>query len=128
MWLIPQAPHIERPPKPAPRERYLIRAEINRLLATECQPHIRLDILLLLTTAGRVGAVLDLTWDRVDLQRGQVNLRRDQIGPRKGRVIVPINNTLLTALLVARQAAFSDHVVEWAAVPSRRSGRVSPRR
>lgn len=124
MWLIPQAPHIERPPKPAPRERYLTRAEINRRLAAECQPHIRLDILLLLTTAGRVGAVLDLTWQRVDLQRGQVNLRRDQIGPRKGRAIVPINNTLRAALLVARQAAFSDHVVEWAggSVPSIRKG------
>lgn len=38
MRLIPQSPHIARPPKPARRERYLTSAEIKRLLAAECQP------------------------------------------------------------------------------------------
>ncbi len=32
-------------------------------------------ILLMLTTAGRVGAILDLTWDRVDFDRAQIDLR-----------------------------------------------------
>lgn len=117
MRLIDAAPHIERPPKPAPRERYLTRSEIDRLLAADCQPHIRLAILLMLTTAGRVGAILDLTWDRVDLQRGQINLRRDMLGPRKGRAIVPINNTLRAALVASREARLSDYVVEWAGGP-----------
>lgn len=115
--LIDRAPHIERPSKPAPRDRYLTRPEIDSLLAADCEPHIRLAILLMLTTAGRVSAVLELTWDRVDLARGQVNLRRDMLGPRKGRAIVPINNTLRGALEQARQAAMSDHVVEWAGGP-----------
>jgi integrase len=115
--LIDRAPHIERPSKPAPKDRYLTRDEVAVLLAADCEPHIKLAILLMLTTAGRVSAVLDLTWDRVDLERGQVNLRRDQIGPRKGRAIVPINNTLRAALLQARQAALSPWVVEWASGP-----------
>lgn len=122
MWaqknrLIEQAPQIERPAKPAPKERYLTRVEIGRLLSAECEPHIRLAILLMLTTAGRVGAVLDLTWNRVDIVRGQINLRKDMVGPRKGRAIVPINDTLRAALVTARQAALSDHVVEWAGGP-----------
>lgn len=115
--LISHAPHIERPQKPAPRERYLTRAEINKLLAAECQPHIRVAIALMLATAGRVGAILDLTWDRVDLERGQVNLRRDMFGPRKGRAIVPINAMLRAALAPAREAALSDHVIEWNGEP-----------
>jgi integrase len=66
--LIERAPFIELPPKPAPRERHLTRAEATALLA-EAQPHILLAIRVMLSTAARVGAVLDLTWDRVDLDR-----------------------------------------------------------
>ena len=112
--LIPAAPHIERPQKPAPRDRYLTHGEIADLLAADCAPHIRLAIILLLTTAGRVSAVLDLTWDRVDFERGQVNLRREMVGPRKGRAIVPMNNTMRAALQTAKAAAMTDYVVEWA--------------
>ncbi|WP_235820096.1 tyrosine-type recombinase/integrase [Phaeovulum veldkampii] len=117
--LIPVAPYIERPQKPAPKDRYLTHAEIERLLAADCEPHIRLAILLMLTTAARVGAVLDLTWDRVDMDRGQINLRADCEGPRKGRAVVPINATMRAALMSAREAALSDFVVEWAGVPVR---------
>lgn len=112
--LITHAPGIERPSKPAPKDRYLTRAEIDKLLAVECEPHIKIAILLMLSTAGRIGAILDLTWDRVDLDRGQINLRVDQDGPRKGRATVPINAGLRAALQEARRAALSDHVVEWA--------------
>ena len=112
--IIKYAPHIERPEKPAPRDRYLSRPEVNKLLAAECEPHIRLAILLMLTTAGRVAAILDLTWSRVDLERGTINLRLDAIGPRKGRAVVPINETLRPALINAREAALSEFVVEWA--------------
>jgi integrase len=111
--LIERAPKIERPAKPAPRDRYLTRAEIDRLLAVEAPPHIRLAILLMLTTAARIGAVLDLTWSRVDLERGQIDLRLPDSTTRKGRAVVPINPTLRAALTAARRAALSDHVVEW---------------
>lgn len=112
--MIDRAPMIERPQKPAPKERFLTRAEIDRLLAAEMAPHIRLAIILMLTTAGRIGAILDLVWTRVDFERGQVNLRADAIGPRKGRAVVPMNATLRAALLDARQAAMTEFVVEWA--------------
>lgn len=111
---IDRAPHIERPQKPAPKERFLTHAEIDRLLRAECAPHIKVAIHVMLATAGRVGAVLDLTWDRVDFARGVINLRVDQEGPRKGRAVVPMNSTLRAALTAAKEAALSDYVVEWA--------------
>lgn len=81
--MIAAVPYIELPQKPAPKDRYLTRAEIDKLLTVDCEAHIRLAILLMLTTAGRVGAILDLTWTRVDLERGQINLRVDLEGPRR---------------------------------------------
>lgn len=112
--LLSHAPKIERPAKPAPKERYLTHAEIDRLLSAPMAPHIRLAILLMLSTAARVGAVLDLTWTRVDLERGQINLRVDATGPRKGRAVVPINAGLRAALAQAREAARTEYVIEWA--------------
>ena len=117
--MIDRAPYIERPPKPAPRDRWLTHAEIDRLLAADAQPHVRLAIILMLTTAARVSAILDLTWDRVDLTRGQIDLRLDTTGPRKGRAVVPVNATARAALEAARPAALSDHVIEWAGGPVR---------
>lgn len=114
--LMTSAPRLELPPKGMPKERYLSREEIDSLLGADCAFHIRLAMILMLTTGARVSAVLDLTWDRVDLERRQINLRTSDSG-RKGRAIVPINDALLAALTEARVAALSDHVVEWAGKP-----------
>lgn len=125
--LIPEAPEIERPAKPAPKDRWLTHGEIDRLLAAATTPHVRLAIVLMLTTAARVGAVLDLRWDRVSFERGQIDLRVDATGPRKGRAVVPMNRMARAALQTAREAALSDYVVEWAGGPvkSIRKGFVS---
>jgi integrase len=117
--LIDFAPHIERPQKPAPKSRHLTRAEIARLLAAPCEPHIRLAILFLLGTGARVGALLELTWDRVDFARAQIDLRLDAEGPRKGRAVVAMNAGLRVALLDAKRAALTDHVIEWTGKPVR---------
>lgn len=115
--LIPFAPHIERPQKPSPKERYLDLKEIEALLSAKCEPHIRVAILIMLTTAARVGAVLDLTWDRVDFERGQINFRLDSKGPRKGRAIVPMNSRLRALLLETKQGAITDYVIEYGGAP-----------
>lgn len=115
--LIDRAPNIELPQKPAPKDRHLTDAEIAKLIDADAEPHIRIAILLMLTTAGRVGAILELTWDRVDFDRNQINLRVDSSGPRKGRAVVPMNSTLRAALSVASDAAMTDYVVEWAGGP-----------
>jgi integrase len=112
-----RAPRIERPAKPAPKERYLTRQEIAQLLDAPAAPHIKVAINLMLATGARIGAILELTWDRVDLARGQINYRTSDTGPRKGRAIVPMNAGLRAVLQTARGAALTDYVVEWAGGP-----------
>lgn len=112
--LIAYAPPVERPSKPRPKERWLTRKEAERLVEAATAPHIKLAILLLLGTAGRIGAVLELTWDRIDFDAGTINLRATETGPRKGRAFVAMNDGLRAALSAAKAAAISDHVVEWA--------------
>jgi len=116
--LISKAPAIERPSKPEPKERYLTRDEAQRILAAAKTPHLKTAIHLMLGTAARITAILELTWDRVDLDRKLIYLRdpSDKV-KRKGRAIVPINNTLMTALRDAKAGALSDYVVEWGGEP-----------
>lgn len=115
--LIEHAPKIERPSKPKPKERYLTRDEAGALVEAAVAPHIRLAIILALTTAARIGAVLDLTWDRVDFARAQIRLSLPDATTRKGRATVPINANLMAALKEARAGAMTDHVIEWNGKP-----------
>lgn len=112
--LIDRAPHIDRPAKPTPKERFLTPEEVHKLVDAAQAPHIGLAIHLLFGTAARAGAILDLTWDRVDLERSIINLRLDDSKTRKGRAIVPINRGLRAALQTARASALTDHVIEYA--------------
>jgi len=118
--LIPFAPAVERPSKPAPKDRWLTRAECERLIAAADEHHVKLAILLMLATAGRIGAILELTWDRVDFERGVINLRTTETGPRKGRAAVPMNDGLRAALSAAEVVAMTDNVIEWAGQPIKR--------
>jgi integrase len=112
--LIKDAPEIDRPRKPDPKERYLTREEARKILDAAALPHVRLAIHLMLATAARVSAVLSLTWKRVDFGRRLITLRDpDDAQRRKGRAVVPINDTLFAALQEARKGALSDYVVEW---------------
>jgi len=115
--MIDVAPRVWRPAKPQTDKRILNHAEARALIEAAIEPHIRLALILLLCTGARVGALLDLTWQRVDLDRGTINLRLDDATTRKGRAIVPMNATARAALEVAKHAALSDHVIEWAGRP-----------
>ena len=113
-WLA-QAPNIPVPQKPAPRSYHLTRDEVRRLLDPATMRHLKLFIRLALATAGRASALLELTWDRVDLDARRISLRdpaRHQT--RKGRAIVPINDTLYQALVEARPVALTPYVIEYA--------------
>lgn len=109
---ISRAPEVERPSKPPPVDRYLTRPQIAQLLDAPMAPHIRLAILLMLSTAARPTAALELTWDRVDFERGQMDLRLNANGLRKGRAVVAMNPGLRATLLDARQMALTGHVIE----------------
>lgn len=112
--MIDRAPHIWRPAKPMPKERYLEHDEISKLITAASAPHIRLAIILLLGTAGRVSAILGLEWGKVDFEAGTINLRLDDSSTRKGRAVVPMNGMTRAALQTAHDAALTDYVVEYA--------------
>jgi integrase len=115
--IIDRAPRIWRPVKPETDKRILNAGEARALIDGAHDPHIRLALILLLGTAARVSAILDLKWDRVDFERGSINLRIDDGTSRKGRAIVPMSRGVRAALSVAHSAALSDYVIEYAGHP-----------
>jgi integrase len=119
--LISYAPAIERPPKPAPKDRYFTRQQFGALLDAAQMPHIRLFLILAIGTAARERALLDLTWDRVDFERGMIQLADpSSTQPMKGRAIVPMTQSARAALSEAKNGARSKHVIEWAGQPVRK--------
>jgi integrase len=109
---------IKLPPKPRPKSRHLTPEEARRLLDAAQMPHVSLFILLALHTAGRPSSILDLHWDRVDLQTRRIRLdnpARDRTA--KGRATVPIADALVGPLNEARNAAQTEYVIEWAGQP-----------
>lgn len=103
---------FEMPSAPQPRDRWLTKNEFRRLLDSAASDHIALFIHLALATGARAGAILSLTWMRVDLERGQIRLAGLEAQTNKRRPTVPITDSLLVALKEAREAALSDWVIE----------------
>lgn len=108
---------FEAPAAPPPRDAHLTKKQYLKLLAACAQPHIRLFCILALTTAGRKSAILQLTWDRVDFERGMIRLAVVGERNRKGRALVPMTDQARKELLVAREAAQSPYVIEYGGEP-----------
>jgi integrase len=107
---------FELPRQPPANQRFLTQDEARRLVrAARRFPHIRAFIVLSLTTAARQSALLELTWDRVDFERGIVTLAMGDSGDeaRKPRATVPMNRRARRYLKVLRAAATCPHVIEW---------------
>lgn len=103
---------VEMPPKPAPKTGALTREQFAALLAAATTPHINLFIRLALATAGRMGAILSLTWSRVDFAAGTIQLG-DGPKTKKGRATVPMTDSLRAALLEAHAARTTPFVIEY---------------
>lgn len=100
--------------------------QVTALLDATPTDHMRLFILLAIGTAGRLTALLELTWDRVDFVKNEIDLRlkkeRKSILDKsfqKGRAVVSMNETTRTALLHAYQTRTGDesHVIQWKGAP-----------
>lgn len=116
--IITAAPFIEVPPEPAPRDRFLTKEEFERLFDAAHANHVKVAMALMIATAGRIEAILDLTWDRVDFERSKIQLKDPFIVKRqKGRAIVPMNTSLRAILQTAYDARRCKYVVEWAGEP-----------
>ncbi len=110
---IDRIPPIERPSKPDSNVRPLTDGQIHKIIDNCLAPHVRLAVILLLTTGGRVSAILDRTWDKIDFDRGVIDLRLTDGVTRKGRAVVPMNHLARTALLTAYEARQTEWVVEY---------------
>lgn len=106
-------PKFWLPPVGAHKVRHLTRAEFQRFFAAVRADHARLYVMLGLHTAARPGAILQLTWDRVDFMRRLIDFTpAGHIRTNKRRTVVPINDALLPALQTGYQARTSESVIE----------------
>lgn len=113
-----KTPTIELPSPPPPRDRWLTRQEAMRLVAECREHHLRLFVLLSLHTGARKGAILQLTWEQIDLENKLIDFAPPgHVQSKKRRVPVPVNNVLLATLREAQELAQTDWVIEWAGKP-----------
>lgn len=75
--------------------------------------NIRLFCVLALTTDGRWSVILQLTWDRVNFERGLIRLGVVGEKDRKGRAVVPMTERARQELAKAKEAAQSPYVIEY---------------
>jgi integrase len=109
-----EAPPIVAPPPSKARETYLTKDQAETLLASIEAPHIKLFVELALGTGARMGAILDLTWDRVDLTHGTIDYNPGGRDPtNKRRTVVGITPRLRERLLEAKAARLTDYVIEY---------------
>lgn len=112
-------PYVWIPKKPGPKQRVLTPEEAVALIDACVMPHVRLYVILSLTTGGRKGAILDLPWSRVDFEAATIDLRETEVPDpltkrvRKGRGIVPMTSEARAALTEAKAGALTDYVIEW---------------
>lgn len=112
------APSLWMPPASKPRDTWLTKEQARALVEAATTPHIKLFLILGLSTGARAGAILDLTWDRVDFDQRTVDYRpTGRIQTNKRRTVVPMNERAREALSEAYKARLTDHVIEYAGRP-----------
>lgn len=117
--IIEKAYDVWVPSKGAPRNVLITEEEAWKLIDACVMPHMRLFTIVALCATARKGAILDLTWDRVDFERGVVDFNTNEkrgildSGYQKGRAVVPMNNLLRAALSEAKTGARTEFVIEW---------------
>jgi len=117
--MIPAAPKIILPAMPESSVDHLTKKQFRAFLAGCKAPHVALFAQLAVTTGGRAKALLELTWDRVDFDRGLIALNPSGRVQRanKKRAIVPVNDRLMPLLREAFEGRTTDHVIEYKCQP-----------
>lgn len=92
-WLD-SVPKVRLLPGEVERDRWLTRTEADRLIAA-CLPHMALIVRFALATGCRAREILDLEWNRVDLQRQTAWLNQTKNGTPRG---VPLNRDAVAVL------------------------------
>ena len=112
------APSIWIPPASKPRDTWLTKEQANEIVDLAETPHIRLFVILALATGARAGAILDLTWDRVNFDLGRIDYRPPgRVQTNKRRTVVPMNGRARAALTEAHEGRLTDYVIEYGGKP-----------
>lgn len=105
MWLPPTSP---------PRERYLTKEELAKLLAAIDTPHVRLFVILAVATGARMSAILQAKWEAIDWNTNTINYDPPgRVQTNKRRPTVPLNKQALAALKKARTMAQTEYIIEF---------------
>tara|TARA_R110002073_G_scaffold4037_1_gene27076 strand:- start:244 stop:1269 length:1026 start_codon:yes stop_codon:yes gene_type:complete len=108
---------FQLPPADKPRERYLTREEFRAVLDGAHAFHIKLFLILGISTGARASAITELTWSRVHFDKGIIRFPLDDDEDdgkrRKPRAVVPMTNSAREALLEAQRAAMTPYVIEY---------------
>jgi len=111
---------VERPTVHNPRNRVLDEEEIVRIIDAIDSACFQDFVAFCLYTAQRTGAVINLTWDRVDMANGIVNFNDPAMRlaeRRKGRAVLPITGPLRRILERRREMRSGDYVFNLAGRP-----------
>lgn len=112
------APSIWIPPASAPRDKWLTKEQARQIVDLADTPHIKLFVTLGLATGARAGAILDLTWARVDFDHGTIDYRPPgRVQTNKRRTVVPMGNRAREELQRAYEGRLTDHVIEYGGKP-----------
>lgn len=123
---LAHCPPILRLTPAAPRERWLTRKEVAALFRElhkredgsdewKRRAHVLLFCRLALYTGARTGAILDLTWDRVDFDGELIDFRvPGRRATKKRRVMAPMTPLLRRMLEHEKRRSKSRHVISWA--------------
>ena len=101
------------PPVPEQKLRHLTPTEFAGFFAGVIADHARLYVQIGLNTMARPSAILDLTWDRVDFMRRQIDFTPPgHVRTVKRRVVVPVGDELLAHLQTGYAARTCEYVIE----------------
>ncbi|MBL4789478.1 MAG: site-specific integrase [Kordiimonadaceae bacterium] len=116
--LIEKAVRAKLPAKKPPRDNYISKEQADQLLAAATAFHLQLFIMIATHTGMRKGAILDLTWDRVDFERTRLNFNNpEKTITNKRRTVVPVKGAIMDWLFEARKMALNEHVIEFNGKP-----------
>ncbi len=112
---IDTIPHIDKPEDSPARQNVLTEKQVKKLIGSAKESHVRLFIMLAAYTLSRKQAILDLTWDRVDLKNKLIDFNMpDTPQNSKRRIKIPIfSDVLYNALKEAYEVSTTDYVIEY---------------
>jgi len=105
---IPALPYVQlaKAPRPEPKGRPLDMDEVVKLFQAVELPHIAVLLAFMLGTAGRTGAILELTYDRIDVDNRLIDLNpKGRTQTKKHRPIIKLPEQLVS--FVEHQSALN---------------------